>query len=324
MLFWEFIGYSKSIEKKLEHIWYESTEDGVIEYQLSRWIIKYEINPETNKEELSYWAWHIGNKTTKSIENDYNRKIKAEWWVKYHLPEWIRNFGTQLVQLYILWKTAYHVDLGNGIKKNVTITQKDIENNKWKIQNNIWAIIWSVLSVESHWGRKYSKNTDLSDAEVIAAKKKWKELTPEMKWEQWSSAKDIYQILDGHKLWVLNPIYNREKWQYTTFDVCLRYMKQVYAELWIPLPEYVQIAYDNPWVISPLDLTFEQNTELFLVYLFKKSKAKGIEDQLVAAIGTWNIYAIEMLYAKVHNTAVSKKTSKVMKDRQLLAFRNRR
>ena len=91
-------------------------------------------------------------------------------------------------------------------------------------------------------------------------------------------------MIDWYKLGVLNSYYEltqeekrteKRTWKkiikYTNFQTSLRYVKKFYNKQNKPVPEYVNIALNNPGVISPLDLTFEQSTELFLAYLFGKS-----------------------------------------------------
>ena len=278
-------------KKKLRHIWYFNTKKSIIEFQIKEWIIK-------NKD--SYWAWNIWPSTTLKIEKIY-KAIKLKEWV----PEWTSTLSLGLMWT-IIWETANGIDMGNGVKKNITISKE-----------YIWKIMEYVLGIESRWWEKYIKNTDL----------RW--------WEEWSTAKWPYQIIDWYKLGVLNSYYElteeekrtekrtgKKIIKYTNFQTSLRYVKKFYNKQDKPVPEYVNIALNNPGVISPLDLTFEQSTELFLAYLFGKSEAKGINRHLIAAIATWNLYAIKKLYSEIHHTSVNEQTENVM-DKQLLALNRR-
>ena len=249
-----------STKKKLKHIWYFNTKKSIIAFQIKEWIIK---------DEDSFWAWNLWPSTTLIIEEIY-KVIKQKEWV----PEWTSNLSLGLMWT-IIWEKATGIDIGDGTKKNITISEEYIQSNKEDIIKNIWKIMEYVLGIESRWWEKYIKNTDL----------RW--------WEEGSTAKGPYQMIDWYKLGVLNSYYEltqeekrteKRTWKkiikYTNFQTSLRYVKKFYNKQNKPVPEYVNIALNNPGVISPLDLTFEQSTELFLAYLFGKSEAKGINRHL--------------------------------------------
>jgi hypothetical protein len=249
-----------STKKKLKHIWYFNTKKSIIAFQIKEWIIK---------DEDSFWAGNLWPSTTLRIEEIY-KVIKQKEWV----PEWTSNLSLGLMWT-IIWEKATGIDIGDGTKKNITISEEYIQSNKEDIIKNIWKIMEYVLGIESRWWEKYIKNTDL----------RW--------WEEGSTAKGPYQMIDWYKLGVLNSYYEltqeekrteKRTWKkiikYTNFQTSLRYVKKFYNKQNKPVPEYVNIALNNPGVISPLDLTFEQSTELFLAYLFGKSEAKGINRHL--------------------------------------------
>lgn len=185
------------------------------------------------------------------------------------------------------------------------------EEDLWNLHQNLWVLIKFIVAVESSWGRNII-NTE------------------------WSSAKWPFQYLDWYINWtpttVLakdengNPVfdenwneirvrkYDRETWDYSPFDTALRRNMEYYASQ-APdyandyynyskyseyIPEWVIESYENQPELSPLDLSWEESINMWLVDSFCRSKT---QEYMSGIILHWNASDMKRFYNRIHHTS---------------------
>lgn len=191
------------------------------------------------------------------------------------------------------------------------------EEDFWKIYHNLWVLVKFIVAVESSWGMNIRNS-------------------------QWSSAKWPFQYLDWYINWVPttvlvtdkddNPIldenwneirrskYNRETWDYSPFDTALRRNMEYYAsqspgyendyynynKYLEYIPSWIINSYENQPELSPLDLSWEESINMWLVDSFCRWKT---QEYMSGIILEWDAWDMKRFYNKIHHTAPDKRVS---------------
>lgn len=225
-----------------------------------------------------------------------------------------RSFIIDWIEQYITGKKINIKDFSNNDKEvfskflknegdnNIEFTKEFISKNMLTFIKNINNYLIFLLNIESSWGKLYLENTD-------------------------SSAKSLFQIIDGWKNWEKHSDYNRKKWLYTPFETMLRRADKYYNDWKFEnfksekTPQYIKDAWNNDWKLDLWEDTWISVDKLINLLMMDILMRNWKDDSEAKTYFMWMILwwedSRDKLYSKIHHTNVDKKTEEVMKQASL-------
>ena len=179
------------------------------------------------------------------------------------------------------------------------IIAENISVEDWEIMlSNLQVFIEFIVQVESFWWQNIQNN-------------------------QWSSAKWPFQYLDWFINWeptlipkiddnweivkddtwntVMIRAFNRNEWDFSPFDTALRRTRRYYDSYWAEwVPDWVNKAWNNQPEFSPLNLSWEQSINLWIIDSF--TRWNGVTDYLRDVVIHWHWQAMQDFYYNIHHT----------------------
>ncbi len=265
-----------------------------INYNYTYFIPQETVEPVTNNNENQSDTF-IDTSITAVSENQENQN--QETLTDFLDENWIPESSKEIIR----WLFEKHWAFSE------VVSEEDI----WNLYQNLWVLIKFIVAVESYWGKNIIN-------------------------DEWSSAKCPFQYLDWYINWVPTTIlvkdengdpvldenwnetrvrkYNRETWDYSPFDTALRRNMEYYASQ-APgyandyynyskyseyIPEWVIESYENQPELSPLDLSWEESINMWLVDSFCRSKT---QEYMSGIILHWDASDMKRFYNRIHHTS---------------------
>lgn len=230
--------------------------------------------------------------STEEVESDLEAET-GETLIDFLKQNWVPESSSEI--LFIILSTGWF------FADDMSDTDRSI------MISNLQVFIEFIVQIESFWWKNIKNNEWITD-NWPSSSAKWpfqyldwyinREPTLIPKRENWRIIRD--------EEWntVMVRAFDRQEWRFSPFDTALNRVRRYYNTHWADgVPSWVEEAWNNQPDFSPLDLTWEQSINLWIIDSF--TRGSWALNYLSNIITRWDSGAMSSFYNNIHHTRPS-------------------